>query len=151
MKLLFLSVLLAGCASTNFSAYQGAPVQQGTGGAVVKVDGIDLWQDGTPPRKFQVIGVITDSRAAGPLAMAGRNKGIAAMAKAHGGDGVLLSVDERQFAGTVSTGNAFTTMNANAFVAGNRATAYGTAYGFGYGASIPTHRANAKYYIIRYL
>jgi hypothetical protein len=144
-------VLLAGCATTNFMAYQGASVQQGTGGAFVNVDGIDIWQEGTPPRKFQVIGVITDSRAAGPIAMAGRNKGIARMAKRYGGNAVLLAADLREFAGMLSTSNATTNINASAYRYGNTAYAYGTANTFAMGTTAPMYRANSKYYIIRYL
>jgi hypothetical protein len=37
-------------------------VREGTGGEKKTVDGIDFWANGAPPRKFQIIGFITDSR-----------------------------------------------------------------------------------------
>jgi hypothetical protein len=34
----------------------------GQGGAAKTINGVDIWQIGTPPRKFQIIGFIEDSR-----------------------------------------------------------------------------------------
>ena len=62
-------VSLTGCA-TDYYTYSGSPVIQGHGGASKRVDGIDLWVIGTPPRKFQVIGYIEDSRPGGPIPVA---------------------------------------------------------------------------------
>ena len=42
-----MAALLCGCASTEYIPYQGAQAQQGTGGAVLNVKGIDIWVDPT--------------------------------------------------------------------------------------------------------
>jgi hypothetical protein len=65
----------------------------GQGGAAKTINGVDIWQIGTPPRKFQIIGFIEDSRPGGPPSMAQRDGALAAVAKAHGGDGVLIQSD----------------------------------------------------------
>lgn len=87
-----LLVSLSAC-STKFYSYSGAKVITGTGGASKKVDGIDLWIEGTPPRNFQIVGVIHDHRPGRGISMLLRDGKIAAVAKQQGGDGVLLSFD----------------------------------------------------------
>ena len=42
--LFVLCVLVAGCASTNYSAFEGGRVVEGTGGTKKTVDGIDIWE-----------------------------------------------------------------------------------------------------------
>ena len=50
-------------AAADFVAYESKDsVREGTGGEKKTVDGIDFWANGAPPRKFQIIGFITDSR-----------------------------------------------------------------------------------------
>ena len=60
--------LLAGCASvsTDYAAFEGvqAATVKGTGGAKVVVDGMEIWIDGEPPRKFKIIGFIDETREA---------------------------------------------------------------------------------------
>ena len=50
-------------AKIDFSAYEGPPqVQVGTGGTRIVKNGIDYWTSGTPPRRYQVIGMVQDRR-----------------------------------------------------------------------------------------
>src|SRR4029453_8319360 len=62
------AVFLAGCASTDFQPLesQGPVVAQGQWGTRKVVDGVDIWTTGAPPRKYRVLGVINDTRGAGP-------------------------------------------------------------------------------------
>jgi hypothetical protein len=83
----------AGCATPSFIRTQGSGVYMDTGGVSRNMTGIDLWETGTPPRNFRIIGYITDERLGGPIAMAGRDRGMAAEAKRAGGDGLLLTGD----------------------------------------------------------
>jgi hypothetical protein len=46
-----------------------------------RVNGVDLWIVGTPPRKYYIIGYVTDSRPGGPIPMARRNPDMAAQAR----------------------------------------------------------------------
>ena len=65
----------------------------GAGGEKTPLHGIDLWTAGLPPRKFEVIGLITDNRPCGMIAMCMRHYQIAALAKRHGGDALILKFD----------------------------------------------------------
>lgn len=54
------------------------------------VDGIDFWENGTPNRRFKVLGIIDHSRLHYVVALGSRDKAIAKAAKEHGGDAVIL-------------------------------------------------------------
>jgi hypothetical protein len=131
--------ILGGCADTEYYTYSGSGVLVGTGGASRNVDGIDLWVTGSPPRQFRIIGYITDERLGGPLAMNGRDRGIASKAKQEGGDGLLLTSDQANGMGSYSSGSA------TAFATGNTITATGT------GLTMPIIQRRAKYYVIKYV
>jgi hypothetical protein len=141
-----LILTLTGC-STNYYTYSGSAVIVGQGGAAKRVDGIDIWLVGTPPRKFQIIGYIEDSRPGGPIPMATRNGKIASVAKKQGGDGVLITSDFANYLGSVTTGNAYTTGQAN-FVGNNM---YGSAFTTGTAVSAPIMRREGRFYVIKYL
>jgi hypothetical protein len=89
LALIFAAVTLHGCASTDFQPLesQGPVVAQGQWGTRKVVDGVDIWTTGAPPRKYRVLGVINDTRGAGPIPMAGYYGGIAAKVKRYGGKG----------------------------------------------------------------
>jgi hypothetical protein len=141
-----LSLALAGC-STNYYTYSGPAVIAGQGGAAKRVDGIDIWLVGAPPRKFRIIGYIEDSRPGGPIPMAARNAKIASVAKSQGGDGVLITSDFANYLGSVTTGNAYTTGQAN-FVGNN---VYGSAFTTGTAVSASIVRREGRFYVIKYL
>lgn len=101
LALVLLTVLCAGC-STNYYPYSGSGIYQGRGGASKNVDGVDIWLDGTPPRKFKIIGYITDSRHSGRISLALRDSALAAAAKNNGGDGILLKAEQTTFYGAIS-------------------------------------------------
>jgi hypothetical protein len=138
VALAFLPILVAGC-STNYYTYSGSDIYQGRGGASKNVDGVDIWLVGTPPRKFKIIGYVTDSRPGGPIPMAMRDSDLAAAAKKNGGDGILLKADQADFLGTYSTANATAVTNGNVTSA------------FGSGVSVPIVRREGQYYVIKYL
>jgi hypothetical protein len=96
------SLGLAAC-STEYSTYYGSPVLTGQGGASRQIDGIDFWVVGAPPRLYQVIGYIEDSRPGGPPAMAGCLGAVAAKARAAGADGIIITSDDKEYMGTFST------------------------------------------------
>jgi hypothetical protein len=138
IALAFLPILVAGC-STNYYTYSGSGIYEGRGGASTNVDGVDIWLVGTPPRKFKIIGYVTDSRPGGPIPMAMRDSDLAAAAKKNGGDAILLKADQADFLGTYSTANATAVTN------GNVTTAFGS------GLSVPIVRREGQYYVIKYL
>jgi hypothetical protein len=102
-------------------------------------NGVDIWLLGTSPRKFKIIGYITDSRPGGPIPMAMRDSDLAAAAKKNGRDGILLKAEQADFLGTYSTANATAITN------GNVTTAFGS------GVSVPIVRREGQYYVIKYV
>lgn len=50
-------------AEQTYAAYEGpAAIQTGTGGTKITKNGIDYWTAGTPPRRYQVLGMLIDAR-----------------------------------------------------------------------------------------
>lgn len=89
---------MTGCAlynQTQFTEYRGPSEFQGQGGTVRTVDGIDIWQTGTPNRKFKILGMIDQSHydnhsLMSAIASATKDSELIKLAKAHGGDAVIL-------------------------------------------------------------
>ena len=135
---LALAIALSSCATTYYG-YSGSGVLIGTGGASTNINGVDLWVVGTPARKYTIIGYIEDVRPGGPIPMAMRNSQLAAKARSQGGDGLLLSSDNSDVVGSIST------MNVTATGWGNSASAFGT------GVTAPIIRRTGRYYVIKYV
>jgi hypothetical protein len=93
-------------AGAKFAAYEGRDaVQEGRGGTKVTEDGVDFWTTGTPPRKFQVLGVITDKRGTG--LMHGKAVGSAKLAAKIielGGNGAIVLGEDSQVKGAIVSG-----------------------------------------------
>ncbi|KKW92691.1 hypothetical protein [Sphingobium chungbukense] len=94
-------------AKIQFSAYEGPErVQNGDGGTKLRKNDIDWWTTGTPPRKYQVIGFISDKRDENWDG--GHAIGSPAVAKqvlAAGGDAVIvLAQDEAGATGGAGSG-----------------------------------------------
>lgn len=141
--------LLGGCA-TKYYNYSGSETFQGTGGASETVNDIDIWIEGTPPRPFTIIGVITDNRPGGPIPMATRKGQITSLAKKNGGDAILFKFDESQFVGTYSSGSAFTSGQATAYGSPGYARAYGTSTTTSTGMTQNINRRSSRFYVIKY-
>ena len=54
-----LATLAVSC-ETPFTEYRGSSELPGEGGTVRTVKGVDLWENGKPQRKCQILGVIRD-------------------------------------------------------------------------------------------
>jgi hypothetical protein len=53
--------LLAACATTEFKPFEAKyNLFEGTGGAKTVIDGVEFWDNGNPPRRFKVLGIIED-------------------------------------------------------------------------------------------
>jgi hypothetical protein len=96
LALVILTSLCGGC-STNYYNYSGSGIYEGKGGASKNINGIDIWLVGTPPRKFRIIGYITDSRPGGVIPMARRDADLAAAAKRNGGTDFCSRPNKRIF------------------------------------------------------
>jgi hypothetical protein len=133
-----LVLVLAAC-STQYSTYSGSPVLVGHDGASRQVGGIDFWTVGAPPRPYQIVGYIEDSRPGGPVTMAGRLGAVAAQARAAGADGIIITSDNKEFMGTFSTASV---------------NGWSNGYGFGangFGMSAPIVRRNSTFLAIKYI
>ena len=52
---------LVGCAQTNYQQFEGRSgpqIVEGQGGTKAIVEGYEIWDNGTPPRRYQVLGVV---------------------------------------------------------------------------------------------
>ncbi len=90
-------------AGVQFSTYEGPDaVQTGTGGAKISKEGVDFWTQGTPPRRFQVLGFLTDSRQDKRISgKAIGSKGLARRVTDAGGDALIVINQDSRGAGVV--------------------------------------------------
>jgi hypothetical protein len=138
---LFFAVTLAfgGC-STDFQTWESRnSIVEGHGGTKKVVDGVDVWTNGDPPRRFQVLGIIDDERPGGIIPMAELKHDIAKKAREHGGNAVILISSSSQLAGYYSSATV------NTQVYGTSATSFGS------GTTVPITRRASKYVVIKYL
>src|SRR6516164_11638312 len=64
--LLTIGIGLAGCATSDFQPYEGRNnVNEGVGGTKVVVEGVEFWANGSPPRKYAILGVVKSEVGAG--------------------------------------------------------------------------------------
>lgn len=124
-------------AKSRFVAYEGKDsISEGRGGTKVVSHGIDFWTTGEPPRRFQVLGLLTDNRSRGWFNGDAVGSGlVAAKIKEAGGDAAILLGQSSQITGYVHGGQA--TMNG------------GTAYGYGW--SRPVSEETTRMVVIKYL
>jgi len=87
-------VILAGCSSPKFQGISPHPVLKGTGGSPQTVAGIQFWQNGTPNRKYAILGYVADYWR-GPALDDFDFKRLAPVVKKNGGDaGVVIRGDK---------------------------------------------------------
>ena len=144
MHKLFLLIVVTsvcvGCTSTDYQAWEGRnSVIEGRGGTKKVVDGVDVWTNGDPPRKFRLLGIIDDERPGGIIPMAEMKHDIAKKAGEHGGDAVIIISSSSQLAGY------YTAANVSTQVYGASATSYGSS------TTIPLTRHTSKYAVIKYV
>ena len=141
----FVAFIVAGCTHTDFLRYEGRSdvYFEGAGGARTVVDGIDFWEHGDPPRRYQLLGYIHDDRSRGLIPQLQKRGDIAAKAREAGGTAVMLLSSGQTINGFVGSGFG----NATATSYGNRTTATAT----GTSISVPVGRTDAQYAVIKYL
>ncbi|UUZ63391.1 hypothetical protein LP417_28225 [Polaromonas sp. P1-6] len=140
VTMLLAASLLAGCATTEYKAFEGkGNVIEGKGGTKVVVDGMEIWDNGEPPRKFKVLGIIDDERPGGLIPMSQLRSDMVKKAREAGGDAVVQLNSQSQIAGYYTSGSA------SAYAYGNSATAYGSS------TTMPVRRNLAKFAVIKYV
>lgn len=143
-KLIYFIAVLAivfstGCATTEYKTFEAKNnLFEGKGGTKVIVDGMEVWDNGDPPRRFKVIGVIDDERPGGIIPMSQLRSDIVKKAREVGGDAIVQLGNQSQISGFYTSGSA------SAYSYGNTANAYGTS------TTTPIRRNVAKFAVIKY-
>jgi hypothetical protein len=139
--LLTVSLLaVTGCATTEFKPFEAkVNSYEGKGGTKTIVEGMELWDNGDPPRTYKVLGIIEDRRGSGLIPMASLQSDIVQKAKEVGGDAVIQLSSQSQITGMYTTGSA------SAYRYGNSSTAYGSS------TSVPIGKTMSKFAVIKYL
>ena len=140
LVMLFGMSIFTGCASTEYKAFEGkSNVIDGKGGTKIVVDGMEIWDNGEPPRKFRVLGIIDDERPGGLIPMSQLRGDMVKKAREVGGDAIIQLNNQSQIAGYYTSGSA------SAYAYGNSVNAYGSS------TTMPIRRNVAKYVVIKYL
>ena len=96
---LLLSVCFLGCATTTFKPFEAkVNAFEGQGGTKEIVEGMEIWDYGTPPRKFMILGMIDDSRSGSRISMSSLKSDVVVKAKEVGGDALIQVSNNSQFA-----------------------------------------------------
>ena len=140
---------LTGCATADFTPYQGAQQNWPTArGAFVNTQYAVPAYYGYPPRPYVVLGYLDATTA--PIRRRGVVEFAARRAKEIGGDAIIVQSSGSQYAGTLHSGGAFTSGNYTGTYG------YGNIYGSGYattnawGSSVPLFRGKASVLIIKF-
>ena len=136
-----LTLLVAiGCAATEYKPFEAKDnAFEGKGGTKAVVDGMEFWDNGDPPRKFKVLGIIDDERPGGVIPMSRLRSDMIKKAREVGGDAVVQLSNQSQIAGYYTRGSA------SAYAYGSSATAYGSS------TTTPMRRNTARFAVIKYL
>jgi hypothetical protein len=113
------------------------------------VDGIDIWTFGVPPTKYQVIGIINDSRNGGLISRATFYPNIAAKVKQAGGDGAIPYSSESELRGFIgsSSGTASTVGHVNV-VTGRYS---GVTHSYGSSFTAPVVSKQSTWLVVKYV
>jgi hypothetical protein len=81
-------LLMSGCKHASYATFRGTGPVQGTGGTVRSIEGIEIWENGTPNRKYSILGVSDQERK-------GNNdkkydKELCQLAQKHGGNAIIM-------------------------------------------------------------
>lgn len=103
-----LTFAFGGCATVDFQPYEGKNnLYEGEGGTKVVVDGIDFWANGSPPRKYSIIGMVVSEIGSGIGDEAIIRSSVAAEVKKQSGDAAIQVTNNNSFAGVVRTTPGF--------------------------------------------
>jgi len=99
---LVLLVVMAGCATVDYQPYEGKNnLYEGEGGTKVTVDGVDFWANGTPPRKYTILGYVVSEIGSGYGDEALIRSAVASEVKKQGGNAAIQVNNNASFAGIV--------------------------------------------------
>ena len=99
---LILASIVAGCATVNFQPYEGKNnLYEGEGGTKLVVDGVDFWANGSPPRKYSIIGMVVSEVGSGIGDEAIIRSAVVREVKKQGGNAAVQVSNNNSFAGII--------------------------------------------------
>ena len=97
-------MFLTGCATVDFHPYEGKNnLYEGNGGTKVVVDGVDFWANGTPPRKYTIIGMVVSEVGSGVGDESLIRDAVASEVKKRQGNAAIQVNNNTSFAGIIRT------------------------------------------------
>lgn len=97
-----LLAFLVGCATVDFQPYEGkSNLYEGNGGTKVVVDEIDFWANGTPPRKYSIIGMVVSEVGSGVGDESLIRTAVASEVKKRQGNAAIQVNNNSSFAGVI--------------------------------------------------
>ena len=137
----FVALALSGCSSTVFKPLElrGDGVVEGRGGTRISQDGMDIWENGDPPRRFRLVGIIEDERHGGVIPMQMLNGDVVKKAREVGGHALIRISSDSQIVAYQSFGSA------TASTYGSTTRVSGTTF------SAPVRRNAARFAVIQYV
>jgi hypothetical protein len=141
ISLMISCLLSVSCKTTEVALYEGGDrIITGTGGTKQVIQGIDVWDYGTPPRAYKILAVISDERFAsglvGKALMDEMYTDLATKAIEHGGDAIIVQTSD-----TETTG--FTNIGGGGYAVGNNYYSYGS-------SSVAKKKNFSKSLIVKY-
>ncbi len=87
-----LAAVLAGCAQTQYQQFEGrgAQIVEGQGGTKEVIDGYEVWDNGNPPRRYRILGVVQIEDSEGYLARQRVRSALVEKIKAVGGSAAVV-------------------------------------------------------------
>ncbi len=101
--ILMVSAAIPASARGRFIAYEGSNARHiGTGGTSIGRDGVEFWTSGTPARRFEILGTLSDTRSS---TLASRDSvgsaSLARQARSLGADGLIVASRRHRRDGSV--------------------------------------------------
>jgi hypothetical protein len=101
---IILSCILVACATVDFQPYEGKNnLYEGEGGTKLIVDGIDFWANGSPPRKYSIIGMVVSEIGSGYGDEDIIRSSVASEVKKRNGDAAVQVTNNAAFSGIINT------------------------------------------------
>ena len=102
--ILISAAFVGGCATADFQPYEGKNnFYEGNGGTKMVVDGVEFWANGTPPRKYSILGMVTSEIGSGYMSESLIRSAVVEEVQKRGGNAAIQVDDESGFAGIIKT------------------------------------------------
>ena len=98
-------ILFSSCASIKHTDYRGEEILTGSGGSIVNINGIDLWEYGSPNQEYKIIGILDYKANDKPIHNMLMNGRLASKCKEYDCDGLILVKEKTSAKGVVINNN----------------------------------------------